>query len=146
MNTSLKFRVLTVVAMLFSTSLNAQVQLPKDLHDDPNNFSSSQPKRFTKVGDKVFFIGQELLHPPKDEHQDSSNALLIRPNPTRSDLRIQFSTEVKNLDCMIYDLMGRVVVQTTLNGVETTLHLNHLVAGQYIVRVEGHSTQKFIKY
>ncbi|HFC01213.1 MAG TPA: T9SS type A sorting domain-containing protein [Phaeodactylibacter sp.] len=58
----------------------------------------------------------------------------IFPNPTRGELKLLFSTEMKGT-ILVSDLLGKIVFQKTLEGNEAKLDLSHLPGGVYDVSI-----------
>ena len=70
----------------------------------------------------------------------------VYPNPTNKDLEIQSDYKVK--DIIVFDMLGKKVIEKTLNNYETQLDVSSLKEGDYIIRlntVKGIVNKKFIK-
>ncbi len=65
---------------------------------------------------------------------DNKNQLLIFPNPTNDVVNIQYSNA--NLyDVAVYDLLGRMVAEKKGKRNQTTLNLNGMARGTYLVKI-----------
>ncbi len=77
----------------------------------------------------------------------SSNDLSIYPNPSVDVLNIRSGKSLLKVE--ISNLLGQTVKQSQLNGLETSISVSDLVAGNYIVRLTTEdgmvSTRKFTK-
>lgn len=72
----------------------------------------------------------------------------VFPNPASEQVFITAQTEADQIQCTIFDLAGRMVVNETLHSGVNTLNINHLPDGCYLLRFnDGHltHTQKLIK-
>jgi hypothetical protein len=70
----------------------------------------------------------------------------VYPNPTNKELEIQSDYKVK--DIIVFDMLGKKVIEKTLNNYETQLDVSSLKEGDYIIRlntVKGIVNKKFIK-
>ena len=64
--------------------------------------------------------------------------LSLYPNPTNGELNIELPINLENAKLLIFDQMGQVVLEETLNttnGKLFTTNINHLTSGVYVVRL-----------
>ena len=72
------------------------------------------------------------------------------PNPTTANLNLKISNyEIENLDFQLFDISGRIITQHKITSEETTISMESLAAGNYIVQVSDNGkalkTFKIIK-
>lgn len=94
-----------------------------------------------KTYETIFGINTELS---MEEHQESP--ILLYPNPVQQQLYVQAQTAIQKIS--IYDISGKVVVQQTLNTTQTSLSVQHLRSGLYVVKIQSDnhiSTHKLVK-
>lgn len=80
--------------------------------------------------------------------KDKSSNIIIYPNPASHELTIQ-SKDLGVLNVSVYDILGKVVLQTQFNSELNRLDIHSLPAGVYIVYVsgkEGNIKQKIVKH
>ncbi|MBQ4432927.1 MAG: T9SS type A sorting domain-containing protein, partial [Bacteroidales bacterium] len=82
-------------------------------------------------GVSVVIIKDEVWNVP--ENQDFVRPYAYYPNPTRDELRLQYSPDVKPTQIELYDIQGRLV-KTQRTGMES-LNLQGLAAGTFTMRV-----------
>lgn len=70
---------------------------------------------------------------------DDVQALRIHPNPATDFLHIIIDASLSGQPLLIMDAMGRVVRTETIAGERTTLPVNELSAGNYVVRTGGNA-------
>lgn len=73
-----------------------------------------------------------------------SNSVKIYPNPAKDILNITTIDNSEIVSAKIYDLQGKLVLETTTSSIDT----NNLTSGLYFVNIvteKGQSTKKFIK-
>ncbi len=79
------------------------------------------------------------------EPDDSERSLSIYPNPTNGICTIELPLDkysVEELPYVLYDLAGRVVDQSTVNGSQITVDLNGNKKGIYIIKVGNFPPKK----
>jgi hypothetical protein len=94
-------------------------------------------------GTKAEFTGIESIE------SENANKILVYPNPANDRLYLQFksTTNYEKTRFTIVDLMGRVIIENTLNANEY-IDISNLTEGIYMIRfIEGDNvfTTKFIK-
>lgn len=73
--------------------------------------------------------------------------LKLYPNPASMSLTIEVSKNLLNRNIQFYDLHGKEVKKCTLDNLKTTIGVDALPAGVYIVSIEQSSIRKrFVKY
>jgi hypothetical protein len=68
--------------------------------------------------------------------------LCVYPNPTNGELNIELPSNLENAKLMIFNQMGQLVLEETLNssiGKLFTTNINHLSSGIYVVRLLGNN-------
>ena len=68
--------------------------------------------------------------------------LSVYPNPTNGELNIELPNNLENAKLMIFNQMGQLVLEETLNssiGKLFTTNINHLSSGIYVVRLLGNN-------
>lgn len=82
------------------------------------------------------------FHQPKLSITDISELVdlkfnvLAYPNPTSDVLQLQIESEyAENMNFMLYDVNGRKIIQEKIIDTETSIQLNHLKSGIYILRI-----------
>ena len=78
-----------------------------------------------------------------------NNAVSLFPNPAQNDLNISIdATAASNLDVMVYDMTGRVVIAEQMivaKGLNTmTIDVQNLEKGMYVIAI-GDVKQPFVK-
>lgn len=81
---------------------------------------------------------------PVGSVENTENEVLIYPNPCSDFLTIQFANESNNRYLQIVDIMGKVVVQQSLVGLNNFVDLRDQKSGFYFVKTIDHSTE-FVK-
>lgn len=71
-------------------------------------------------------------------------ALMLYPNPASAYLNVFMNSNLEGEEIYIYDLHGNIVLTHVVDGVLTTLPIQSLIAGMYIVQV-GTRVGKFFK-
>jgi FtsP/CotA-like multicopper oxidase with cupredoxin domain len=85
-----------------------------------------------------------VINSALDLHEEETEVqkLNLYPNPASAFVKVQFYGQAKN--GVIKDLSGRLVSNFDLTGIETTVNINDLNSGVYILTIDGYSS-KFIK-
>ncbi len=74
----------------------------------------------------------------------TANGVKLYPNPTKGELNIEFNNDnAKNIT--VTDLMGRVVMATTLGNKKNNLSLTTLANGVYYVKIESNNSTEVVK-
>lgn len=73
---------------------------------------------------------------------DNNEDLLIHPNPTHDFVTV-YSKSLKDLS--IFNLQGRVVLESSLRKGENVIHIESLESGLYYLQIENGPTHKLIK-
>ena len=80
-----------------------------------------------------------------------SNDILIEsiyPNPTESDLNIQFNLAPNNATISIYNTLGECVLNETYNSMSVKINTSNFADGVYFISIRNGETvfqEKFIK-
>lgn len=84
-----------------------------------------------------------------DEYHKSENNILVYPNPATSMVSLSLpASELNYADVIIYNLSGKIVLQSTLNSQHGVIDIAALEAGNYIVKIrtqKGAYRQKLVK-
>jgi hypothetical protein len=67
--------------------------------------------------------------------------LEVYPNPASEVLWIQNSTIINNGSIIVYDLLGREVLQDSINTAKTSINTSTLTEGLYLVKVVSENNQ-----
>lgn len=78
----------------------------------------------------------------KFDDVEFNNSVQIYPNPTSNNINIKAKSGSK---IMLYDMLGNLVIETTINNSSMSLNLQSLPSGLYSLRVNEYS-KKIIKY
>jgi uncharacterized repeat protein (TIGR01451 family) len=70
--------------------------------------------------------------------ENTEGNLMIYPNPTNNTLKIETSSDKKQI-MMIFDLTGNMVLSQTLEQGKTEVNVSHLAVGIYTMQVKGDS-------
>jgi subtilisin family serine protease len=83
-----------------------------------------------------------------DDYTAASESLYtVYPNPAQGQCYVTANTESDNVPCQLFDLSGRLVLQTTLAPGVNSLNLHHLTPGYYLLRITDNNkiiTKKLI--
>jgi hypothetical protein len=110
---------------------------------------------YTYVGEPVFQVAQGILHSEGfQEPEENSSApedrdisedtetpemeVLIYPNPTTDFITIAtksvaFENQINSYQ--LFNYQGKLLMQQNLSSIDTKIHLNHLSASMYIMRI-----------
>ncbi len=80
---------------------------------------------------KIHYIGS----PVGLNEKGSKSIFSIFPNPTSQNLTIALTQEQNNEIYTLTDLQGRVVMQGRLQGLQTTLNVQDVAKGMYVLQV-----------
>ncbi|WP_326983645.1 T9SS type A sorting domain-containing protein [Chryseobacterium sp. MYb264] len=95
------------------------------------------------LGDKFYYNGVPSAVLGTSETGVKSKTFSAYPNPVRETLTIDHVA--KNVPVKIYDLSGKLLIETKTTDSKTTINTNDLPKGQYILSVENYKGQAFIK-
>lgn len=70
----------------------------------------------------------------------TDDMITIAPNPFTAQTTITFSSEQKHTILSVMDVLGNVILQTTINGKQFVLDMNGVTKGVYFVRTETDSS------
>ncbi|UKN00108.1 CotH kinase family protein [Paracrocinitomix mangrovi] len=74
----------------------------------------------------------------------NKNEFIIYPNPVKDNLTISTNTD-NPLDIEVYNLLGQIVMTSKTQGPTTTLNVESLKSGNYIIRIPGIGAQQLVK-
>lgn len=66
----------------------------------------------------------------------SANQIRLYPNPAQSEVFIQITDDMKGCSLKVVNLLGKTILQTTLNNTSKSFNVNSLPAGVYLVIFE----------
>jgi hypothetical protein len=78
----------------------------------------------------------------------NEKALVLSPNPVTEQLTVHLEAENPMMTVQIFDNLGKNVLQTQSNQMQTTVSIGHMSSGIYIVRVQSGAdwaVKKFLK-
>jgi len=81
------------------------------------------------------------------EKQAQFKAIQIFPNPANEELHLSIPNTINEMQYVIIDQLGIIVMEGTLNQQHTILAINHLPKGVYVFKLNHpqHQAQRFIK-
>lgn len=59
----------------------------------------------------------------------------IYPNPANTTITVDLPLGLEGTDCALYDLDGKLITRTPLNGLITNINIAHLSSGVYVLRL-----------
>lgn len=72
------------------------------------------------------------------EWSNEKLAITLYPNPNSGIFNLQFQEEIsRNHQVAIYDLMGKMVFQSSFNGNRENIEVNHLPNGVYFIQIKS---------
>jgi hypothetical protein len=77
--------------------------------------------------------------------QNNTNSFAIYPNPVQNTITISSKTD-EDLSVKIYDISGREILNTSINGKENSIDVNQLYLGVYLMKISGSDTTETIKF
>ena len=95
---------------------------------------------------KTYFLSRlqsEVIHPI-----NYPETFEIYPNPTQGSLTINFNPDNKNVSIEIYDIQGKLIMNTDLTNYSNNINISSLSKGLYIVKLKTDSNticRKIIK-
>ena len=101
--------------------------------EDPNN--PGVYDSLWNIKDSSFSINPLNLN--SEDLENATGGFSFYPNPTNGKLSIQGEINKLGNQIDIFDLTGRLVSKFTVSRLPTTLNLNNLSNGLYIVRMRG---------
>ena len=116
-------------------------------HDPVGNPASYDYwKASTYIGGSPFMNDPEPTYADMKDHTEGE--ILLYPNPTSGLLNIRLPEEwtFEESSFQVYGLGGNLIYQTLISG-STSIHLDHLDPGIYVVKIKGHGefyTRKII--
>ena len=96
-----------------------------------------------REGEKEFDIQFKISNVSITEIQTEQGVIKVYPNPTNGQLKIE-TGQLTNTNYEIYNLMGQLQKQGKLQGETTTVNIESLANGMYILRIAGKAV-KIIK-
>lgn len=78
--------------------------------------------------------------------QADLNAMQVFPNPTSQNLTIALAQAQSNTAYTLTDLQGRIVMQGRLQGLQTTLNVQELAKGMYVLQVGDQRKSVIVEY
>ncbi len=68
---------------------------------------------------------------------DEVNSIKIYPNPTKDNLIIEFNNEFNNAEFILYDILGKELINKTINGTKVRVDLGSINSGIYFYSIRG---------
>jgi hypothetical protein len=78
--------------------------------------------------------------------QFAANRFMLYPNPTTGVLNIEAKSTMNQIE--LFDTNGRTILKNTLDSQTSSLNMENLATGMYLIKVttnDGSSTQKIVK-
>ena len=87
------------------------------------------------------------VDPSGIETQYHEAGLKLFPNPTQNNLHIESDMDLDGLNFKVYSLTGLLLMQNTFNAelLESGLNLSDLPVGLYLLSIQNHKPQVFVK-
>ena len=87
------------------------------------------------------------VDPSGIETQYNEAGLKLFPNPTQNNLHIESDMDLDGLNFKVYSLTGLLLMQNTFNAelLESGLNLSDLPVGLYLLSIQNHKPQVFVK-
>ncbi len=124
---------------------SGQVAVDNSLTNNPGSLGSTIS---TDVNDPVFSNGCPVTGILElEENVSDKDTYIIYPNPLTSNAILQFNEPVVDAEVMIYDILGKVMMNKKVTGNTVEIEKGEMASGTYFVRVtiEGaESIQKII--
>jgi hypothetical protein len=77
-----------------------------------------------------------------NEHQDINLALSAYPNPAASSLNLKVEKQgFENLSFQLYDLTGKLILSQKISSAETSIPMETLANGNYILKVTDNKSE-----
>lgn len=80
---------------------------------------------------------------------EEENNIKVFPNPTNSNITIEFNKEFDNAEFILFDIIGKELLHQNINGTEVKIDLSKLNSGIYFYSIKGNNfetiTGKIIK-
>jgi len=95
--------------------------------------------------EREHFIVVDLGSSIDNPNDKSIGKVDIFPNPFNSTLNIEFTEIVNNADLYIFDMVGRQLFHTVINGKQTNISTMELNKGVYFVKIQTSDGSVFIR-
>lgn len=112
-----------------NSELKEYVRVTGSQYTNPDNF----------LGYGIPDFGEALGDALSIEEQENQE-FTIFPNPVHNDLKIRFPFEVEQASILIYDILGKLILNTSMSMENTTLDLSNLASGMYMLKLESTKT------
>lgn len=70
----------------------------------------------------------------------------IYPNPAKNDINIDLDEVEYELNYVVYNFTGKIVMEGILNQQKNRISVNKLIAGLYVIEIQGIRKEKFVKF
>jgi len=80
---------------------------------------------------------QDALGAVLNEENTMGSEFSIFPNPVKNSLFINFPENVTSTQVMVFDILGKLVINTSIYQNNKALNLGTLSKGMYIVKLKG---------
>lgn len=154
------FRYFTVDSILLD-SLNANTLNSAIILNGKNLTQSTFDQRFSIVdttgsplpidenGCRAFFSKMNWLLSNADKITDVTEAVTVFPNPFNSQVYVKFKEELSDGKIVVFDILGRSLLQQKIEGTIPIISLEHLPEGLYILVIKDGQeiihTEKLLK-
>jgi len=102
----------------------------------------------SQSGSHDFFIGygipnlQTALNMVLDTTNSTQERFKIFPNPVSEKLQIDFPKNTESVNIIIYDILGKQIIETEVNRDNNTIDLEYLPSGVYIAILQGQNQKE----
>lgn len=79
------------------------------------------------------------------EDISTNNSVLIYPNPASDQMYFTLPNDVQEIQVELFDNLGRVILQVTLNGPDPSLDISRIPAGLYVLKIKVNEQETYQK-
>jgi hypothetical protein len=87
----------------------------------------------SQVGEKTYYFDDLMLYSIAGLKELNDMEATVFPNPTAGNMEVNCTTEIENIE--VYSVLGELVFQKEVNAKNTSLDLNVLNSGIYLLKV-----------
>nr|MCU0322586.1 T9SS type A sorting domain-containing protein [Chitinophagaceae bacterium] len=110
------------------------------LFNDPQKLSNTSYYRIKQLSNNGNYGYSNILKLSRE-----SISITLYPNPTNKQLLVTINDELKWTQVQLYDFNGKLLRIFKLNNQTTSLSIEHLPKGTYILKFENGKTKQFVK-
>ena len=73
--------------------------------------------------------------------------IVVYPNPFTSQINVTYKNSEENINSVarLYDVTGKIIISQTIQSQKTTIIVNNLLPGIYILKISGTEKQQIFK-